>query len=132
MRTVHVVGAAIFRNGHVLTALRSETMALPNQWEFPGGKLEDGETPQEALYREIHEELGVCVEVLDFIARGEHHVRDARIVLDVYRCALLTGEPEAREHAELRWMEPAELETLTFAKADIPAVHILSRNQEAT
>lgn len=126
MRTIHVVGAAIFRRGRVLAALRSATMALPNQWEFPGGKLEEGETPQEALFREIQEELGVPVEVLDFVARGEHHVKDARIVLDVYRCALISGEPEAREHAELRWLEPVELKGMDFALADIPAVQVLA------
>lgn len=128
MRTIEVVGAAIVRGSTVLAALRGPQMTLPGVWEFPGGKVEAGETPQACLAREIDEELGVRVEVEEFVARGIVTMIDRRIVLDVYRCNLVEEqEPRAREHAELRWVELADLEELTWAEADLPAVRRLSR-----
>ena len=124
-RAIHVVGAAIIREGRVLCAKRSSTMALPNKWEFPGGKVEDGESPQEALRREIREELGVDVEVGAFLACGHHEQPAVVVTLDVYHARYLTGEWVAREHSELRWVGRAQLPTLDWAEADLPAVEAL-------
>ncbi len=125
MKTIHVVGAAIFRDQKVLIARRSAAMKLPGLWEFPGGKLESGESPSQGLSREILEELGVKIEVTDFIARGEHQQPDVFVILDVYRATLSGGEPVAHEHDELRWVSPNNLSTFEFAEADIPAVQAL-------
>lgn len=127
MKTIHVVGAAIFREQKVLIARRSATMKLPGLWEFPGGKLEHDESPTNGLSREIFEELGVKIEVTDFVARGEHTQSDVHVILDVYRATLAHGEPVAHEHDELRWVFTTELKEFEFAEADLPAVNVLQR-----
>ena len=91
-------------------------------WEFPGGKLEPGEEPPEALIREIEEELSCRIKVGTEIVRTCHEYDFATIVLTTYYCEIITGAPEASEHSELRWMAPADLHTLDWAPADIPAV----------
>ena len=121
-RSVHVVGAAIVREGQILCARRSADMALPGKWEFPGGKLEPGESPEQALRREISEELSVDVRVDKFVARGTHIHPQLEVILDVYICHLSDGEPTAEEHDELRWLSPNDLGELDWAEADLPAV----------
>jgi len=115
-----VVGAAIVRAGSVLAARRSAPPALAGRWEFPGGKVEDGESDADALTRECREELGVDVEVGTQLARAT--VRDA-LELRVYRCTLRAGEPVAlQDHDELRWVGASELGGLDWLPADRPAV----------
>lgn len=126
-REVHVVGAAIFKDDLVLVALRAANMPLPLLWEFPGGKVEASETPQEALAREIFEELECRVGVGEFVARGEHLVGEVKVVLDVYECELRAGTPHAKEHAEIRWVSRSTLKELEFAPADLPAVEKLAQ-----
>ena len=130
-RTVHVVGAAIVRDGLILCARRSADMALPGKWEFPGGKLEAGESAQEALRREISEELSVAVTVDKFVARGQHIHPKIEVILDIYICHLVHGEPQAEEHDELRWLTPNELSGLDWAVADLPAVDALVTRPDA-
>lgn len=126
---IHVVGAAIFDDqGRCLLAKRSAQMANPLLWEFPGGKVEPGETPQLALERELREELAIEVEVLDFIARGEARVSSGKeIILDVYRAALVRGAATPREHAAIAWVFPKDFVDYTFPEADLPAVEALSK-----
>lgn len=120
--TLHVVGAAIVRDGRVLAARRSPAMPLPGRWEFPGGKVEDGETPEAALAREIAEELGVTVRVGALVGTGEDEQARRRIRLDVYACELVSGEPKAREHDRLAWVGAGELGGLDWAAADVPVL----------
>lgn len=96
-------------------------------WEFPGGKVEPDESPREALVREIEEELGCTIAVGEEITRTTHAYDFATIVLTTFWCALLDGEPEpeSSEHHELRWLPPAELSSLDWAPADIPAIEII-------
>ena len=97
-------------------------------WEFPGGKLAAGETPEAALIRELREELAIEVEVLDFIARGEARVSSGKeIILDVYRAALVRGAATPREHAAIAWVFPKDFVDYTFPEADLPAVEALSK-----
>lgn len=126
MDTVRVVGAAIVRDGLVLAALRGSGMSHPGVWEFPGGKVEDGEDAAAALAREIAEELGVAITVGAHLARGEALVGERRILLDVYRCTIVKGAPQAREHAELRWVALDALDELQWAEADLPALRALA------
>ncbi len=123
------MGAAIFdAQGRCLLAKRSAQMANPLLWEFPGGKIEAGETPEQALARELREELAIEVEVLDFIARGSARVASGKeIILDVYRAALVRGAATPREHAELACVLPSEFGDYTFPEADLPAVEALSK-----
>jgi 8-oxo-dGTP diphosphatase len=127
---VQVVGAAVIEGGRLLVARRAGG-PYDGQWEFPGGKVERGETDGAGLVREIREELGVDVEVGNFL--GEV-VLDGVVgggppgasTLRVWRCRLTGGVPEAREHAELRWVAAAELNGLDWIAADRPllaAVH---------
>lgn len=103
-----VVAAVIERGGKFLAARRTEPPALAGRWEFPGGKVEPGETDAEALARECREELGVSVEVGEPVG-PEYPVGDGTWVVRTYRAALLSGEPEPLEcHDALRWLSPGE------------------------
>ncbi len=93
-------------------------MRDPHRWEFPGGKVEAGESPAEALVRELEEELGITARIGAFAGRGQ----TATVVLDVYFATLLGGEPTPREHARVAWLGPDALETLHWAEADVPIV----------
>lgn len=120
--TIPVVGGAIRRGDAVLVALRGREMSHPGVWEFPGGKVEDGEAPRESLRRELKEELGIAVRVGSHIGRGIVEEEHRIIVLDVYWCELLDGEPHPHEHAEIAWMTAAELGGLDWAEADVDIV----------
>jgi 8-oxo-dGTP diphosphatase len=121
---VQVVGAAVIEGGRLLVARRAGG-PYDGRWEFPGGKVEPDETDGLGLVREIREELGIDVEVQGFL--GEV-VLDGVVgggvpgasTLRVWQCRLAGGELEAREHAELRWVEAAELDALEWIAADRP------------
>lgn len=119
---VHVVGAAILRGRRCLVAQRSDTMAEPGCWEFPGGKIEPGESPAEALVREISEELGCRISSGPLLGTGIAETGSLRIRLDVFEASLVSGRPVAREHQNLHWAGPQELRELRWAPADIPVV----------
>lgn len=114
------------RQGRVLVARRSGSMSNPGRWEFPGGKLERGETPGEALRREIMEELGVVVRVGQEVACHGPLPGAGVISLRVFRCELVEGTPLPREHAELSWLPPDQLPQLDWAEADVPFVRALA------
>lgn len=119
---VSVVGAVIVRDGHVLCAQRGHGSSLPGMWEFPGGKIEPGESPEQALRREIDEELRFEVRVGSQVAVTTHEYDFAVITLTTFFCEVLSGEPTLTEHVAAVWLPPEELETLEWAPADIPAV----------
>ena len=119
---LHVVGAVIVNNERVLAAKRGPGGSLPHMWEFPGGKIEDGESPQEALVREIGEELLVDVRVGEEIVSTTHDYEFGVVTLTTYYCELRSGTPRLTEHAALRWLTPDELSSVEWAPADVPAV----------
>ena len=130
---VRVVGAAIVRNRRCLAAQRSACMSLPLKWEFPGGKVETGEEPEEALVREIQEELGVDITVGPYLATGTVPHRGQTLILDIYEATLQgEAEPVAHEHATLRWVTAAELTELDWAEADRPPLRAVRAVLEAT
>lgn len=130
MRRITVVGAVIVRDGHILAARRGPKMSLAGLWEFPGGKVERGEDPREALAREIREELDCSVKVKDYITVTDHQYDFGIVSLSTYYCELVQGEPVFSEHSEISWVSPAELLTLDWAPADIPAVEKIKEDLE--
>lgn len=129
-RIVQVVGAAIVRDRRVLVARRVESpLAYKSlKWEFPGGKVEPGETVDEAICREIYEELGCRVEFVRVLSQLEHDYPDFSLNLTVCLCRLSDGspEPECREHDSLRWVSFPELAGLDWAEADARSLSLVS------
>ncbi|WP_440657248.1 (deoxy)nucleoside triphosphate pyrophosphohydrolase [Bacillus subtilis] len=106
MKKTIKVAAAVIKNDKdmILCALRSPIMSLANLWEFPGGKLEEGENAREALVREIHEELGCKIEAGEIIADIHHEYEKVIVNLISIQAKIVEDEPVAKEHAELRWV----------------------------
>lgn len=121
-RRITVVAAVIVEEGRILAAQRSPKMSLPGMWEFPGGKIEPGESPTGALERELAEELGCRVEVGDHVETTEHEYDFGVVTLMSFYCKVVDGAPHAKEHAELRWVAAGQLGELEWAPADLPAV----------
>jgi 8-oxo-dGTP diphosphatase len=113
-----VVAAAILCDGRVLAARRTSPPAAAGRWELPGGKVEPGEGRDQALVREIGEELGVPVEVADWLV-GESRISDT-LVLVAATARITAGEPRPREHDRLRWLAPEELDDVDWLEPDRP------------
>ena len=122
-----VVAAIIRRDETILLTRRPPDAHLPNLWEFPGGKVEPGESLIEALRRELLEELGVHAEVRDEYYATIHHYPTKTIDLHFFNCTIIDGEPRAIEVAEFRWVKSADLRAYEFPKADLELVERLAR-----
>ena len=117
-----VVAGLVAREGRVLITQRRADQALPLQWEFPGGKVEPGEAPAAALARELMEEIGVTVEVGRIWDVLFHAYPAFDLVMLVYACRLVDGEPRAVEVADVAWVVPGELASWDILPADRPLV----------
>ena len=128
MRLVLVAAAALIDvDGRVLVAQRPEGKAMAGLWEFPGGKVEAGETPEAALIRELAEELGIgtwasCLAPLTFASHGYDKFH---LLMPLYACRRWEGTPRPREHAALRWAAVRELPALPMPPADRPLLAVL-------
>ena len=124
-----VVAAVIEDQGRILACRRGPGRAAEGKWEFPGGKVESLETPESALIREIHEELGVRVVVEGHLITEDTPGTAGRTIRLVCLRARLDGPPpsSSTDHDRLEWLQPAELAQLDWAEPDLPAVRLLSR-----
>ena len=129
MDPVAVVGAAVLRQGRVLASRRTEPPGLAGLWEFPGGKVEAGESDVDALRRELREELHVEAEVGARLG-GDLAIGDTA-VLRVYLCSLLSGEPRLVDHDEHRWLAADELGDVAWIPVDLPLVGLLAEHLRA-
>jgi 8-oxo-dGTP diphosphatase len=120
-----VTAAIIIHNGKILIAQRAEDKSLAGKWEFPGGKIEPGETPEACLIREIKEELGVEIEVDAFFAESIYRYDVETIRLLAYTARWTDGDFHLTAHSQLQWVTPHELANYDFAPADIPIVEKL-------
>lgn len=125
--TIAVVAAVVTDGGEILVCRRGPHIGQAGRWEFPGGKVEPGEDPVDALIREIREELGVGIRVTGHLSTDETHVGDRVIRLACYRAVLENGRPtQSTDHDELRWVSATALERFWWAEPDLPAVRILT------
>lgn len=111
-RKVHwipVVAGFVRKGGLVLVGQRPENHSLAGQWEFPGGKIESGETPEQALARELSEELGIEAEVGELKLACSHHYGEVNILILFFEILYWKGEPKAKHHLMLEWIEPRDL-----------------------
>jgi 8-oxo-dGTP diphosphatase len=119
--------ALVDEDGRVLIAQRPEGKALAGLWEFPGGKVEAGETPEAALIRELEEELGIAVKA-DCLAPfvfASHPYEGFHLLMPLYLCRRWDGMARAKHHAALKWVKPAELDRWPMPPADAPLVAYL-------
>jgi 8-oxo-dGTP diphosphatase len=127
-RARKLVVAALMRrpDGHVLMSRRRADQSMPSMWEFPGGKVEPGEDPRQALAREVREELGCGVAVGRVRDVVFHAYPEFDLYMLVYACEIIDGAPGAVEVAEIAWVEPARLPTLDLLPADFPLARELA------
>jgi len=122
---LRVTAAIIEKDGCFLAALRPHGGENGNLFEFPGGKIKPGETPEACLKREIREELCIEIEVLEQVAAYVHEYATNTVELLAYRAQWLSGDLRAMEHSALRWIEPARFNEIKWSPADIPITKII-------
>ncbi|MBP1660857.1 MAG: mismatch repair protein MutT [Candidatus Aminicenantes bacterium] len=125
-----VTAAVVEREGRVLVARRKAGLVAAGLWEFPGGKLEDGEDPRRGLERELREELGVEASAGELLCSIPFNGATASFELVVFRTELMPGEFRPTDHDELRWLEPGEMDESLFSKPDRPVVRLLAGRPE--
>lgn len=118
--TKHIAAAIIAKDGKILAAQRS--YGMKDKWEFPGGKIEEGETPQEALGREILEELDTKVAVGEMIDTIEYDYPTFHLSMDCFWCAIVEGDLVLKEHEAAKWLHADELGSVDWLPADITLV----------
>jgi len=128
MKVVLVSAVALVdRDGRVLLAQRPEGKSMAGLWEFPGGKIETGESPEEALIRELQEELGIdtwasCLAPLTF---ASHIYEDFHLLMPLFACRKWSGTPVAKEGQTLKWVHPRDMRDYPMPPADIPLIAML-------
>jgi len=128
MGTTNVIDVAaglIFRDERLLLAQRHSHAHLGDLWEFPGGKREGNETFEEALVRELEEELGVLVEVKSMVFEITHSYPEKTVSLKFFKCSLIRGEPKAIDCQDLAWVGSKELSKYSFPEADAGLIELL-------
>jgi 8-oxo-dGTP diphosphatase len=125
-KIVKVTAAILERDGKIIIAQRKSSDHLSGKWEFPGGKIEAGETPEECLARELKEEFDIDVTVGEYLGSHVHHYDHISIKLMAFRASWLSGAITMNDHKAYRWITIDELGKFDFASADVPFVEMLS------
>lgn len=125
---IEVTAGVIEQEGKILITKRAAGDKRGGLWEFPGGKVEKGEKPEECLIREINEELEILIEVKNHIIDSEYKYEDIHINLRAYRAIYLGGDIKLNVHEDYKWVEAENLCDYSFAPADIPIVEVIKKN----
>ena len=126
MRSIEVVAAIIEHEGRILATQRGYGQ-FKDMWEFPGGKIEKGESSREALVREIKEELAADIKVGDFVMTVEYDYPDFHLTMHCFRCILLSDGVTLLEHENMKWLTGKELDSVDWLPADIGVVEELKK-----
>ena len=118
MKNIQVVAALLFPGGRLFATQRGYG-DWKGYWEFPGGKIEPEETPQEALIREIREELDIGIKVLSHACDVEYDYPEFHLSMQCFRCEIASGRPKLLEHEAARWLRRSELRTVNWLPADL-------------
>ncbi len=130
---MQVVAAIVLREGNILICQRTRHQSMPLKWEFPGGKIETGEQPRDALRRELEEELGIAARIEHEVARIRHtHKHGSIVELRFYAVHEFQGEVENRIFRDVRWVQPDALSDYDFLEADLPLVRELAAGKILT
>ncbi|NUP89930.1 MAG: (deoxy)nucleoside triphosphate pyrophosphohydrolase [Candidatus Sumerlaeia bacterium] len=124
-----VVAALVRRGGQILICQRPPGGELALEWEFPGGKVDPGERPEQALARELREELGVDAQIGPLVFEHTHAYGPDRVAHLLFYEAAILGDPQALEHAAVRWVKPVGLRLFRFVAGDGPIVEKLARGE---
>lgn len=125
-KVIHVaVGVILGSDGRILLARRPDHLHMGGRWEFPGGKVEEGETVQQALARELREEVAIEVEALQPLTEIRHDYPEKTVLLDTWWVTEFAGEPQGREGQEIAWVEVSGLADYRFPDANQPIIDAL-------
>ena len=130
MMTLQVV-AAVIRDGGRIFATQRGYGEHKDGWEFPGGKIEPGETPREALTREIREELDIGIKVISHDCDVEYDYPEFHLSMQCFRCEIVSGEPKLLEHEAARWLDREELSAVEWLPADLSLLPEIEKNWPA-
>ena len=127
-KEIEVVAAVIVENGNFLCVRRppNKKEYISKKWEFPGGKVEEGESLKDALIREIREELSIQIEVDDLLVVVDHEYPDFIIKMHTFKCYQVAGKLKLNEHIDYAWLTSEQLNGLDWAAADMPIVRMLA------
>ena len=122
MKTIRVVAAVIKKDNRIFCTQRGYG-DFKGGWEFPGGKIEEGESPQEALVREIKEELDVEIKVGELIKTVEYDYPTFHLSMDCFWCELVSGEIELKEHEDAKWLDKSNIDSVEWLPADLDLIN---------
>ena len=126
MKSIEVVAAVIVKDNKVLCCKRGPGRDLEGYYEFPGGKIELNETKEEALIREIKEELNIDISIDSYITTIEHDYPFFHLIMHVYRCIIINGDILLTEHTDSIWCDKDKLDTINFAPADLKVLNYIN------
>ena len=124
---IDVVAAVVMRNGKYMIARRAPGKHLAGYWEFPGGKIEEGESPEDSLQREIEEEFGVYAQVGAYLGENVHGYGDKTVRLMAYEATVVQDIHQSMDHDQIEWVELNQMDDYPLAPADVPLLRYLRR-----